>query len=441
MQVVAKARIAFATHRSKSVAFRVSQLKGLERMLNENEDVLCDALTKDLRKPSFESIITEFEFTRNELRALLQNIDIWTKPQRKEKTIATVFDSVYVHYEPYGVVLVIGAWNYPLQLALMPLAAAIAAGNACILKPSEIAGHFAQAIANLLPQYLDRDLYPVVLGGSQETTALLREQFDYIFYTGSAKVGRLVHQAAAQHLTPTTLELGGKSPVYIDDSVTKLYVAAKRIVWGKFLNSGQTCVAPDYIMCTKEVQSQLVELMTKIIREYYGDDVKASPDYARIVSDAQWKRLSKLLATTKGTVVMGGSSHEGTRYIAPTVVTDVLPDDALMEDEIFGPILPIMLVADLDDAIDYVNRHGKPLALYVFSNQSSVIKRFKNETSSGGMVVHDTVLHLATDSLPFGGVGSSGMGAYHGRYSFETFSHAKPVLHRNYMPVSEYLGG
>ena len=329
----------------------------------------------------------------------------------------------------------------PVQLNLSPMVAAICAGNAVVLKPSELAPATARTLSELLPRYLDKDCFVVVEGGPEETQALLSEKWDYVFYTGSPRVGRLVYAAVTKHLTPVTLELGGKSPLYLDETITNMETACRRIWWGKGVNAGQTCIAPDYLLCTKQVADVFVATANKIITEFYGTDIKSSPDYCRIINDNHFNRLQKLIDTTAGTIVFGGKTDPSTRFISPTIITDVKPDDPIMQEEIFGPILPIMTVSGLDEAIEFINRGEKPLSLYVFSEKSSVAKRFIHETSSGAVIANDTLLHFAVDSLPFGGVGNSGLGSYHGKYSFRTFSHAKAVLLKNYNPIAEYLAG
>ncbi|XP_060703709.1 aldehyde dehydrogenase family 3 member A2-like isoform X2 [Hemiscyllium ocellatum] len=337
----------------------------------------------------------------------------------------TLMDTVYIHREPLGVVLIIGAWNYPLALIVQPLIGAIAAGNAAVLKPSEVSENTARLLGELLPQYLDKDLYPVINGGVAETTELLKQQFDHILYTGSTNVGRIVMEAAAKHLTPVTLELGGKSPCYIDADCD-LDVACRRIAWGRYTNSGQTCIAPDYILCSNNIQDEVVKKIGSAISEFYGADPKKSPDYARIINKRHFKRLMSLLEGVN--VMFGGQSDEEDLYIAPTIATDVDPSSRIMQEEIFGPLLPIVTVNNADEAIHFINKRDKPLALYIFSHNKTLIKRMIAETSSGGVTVNDCLIHYSVDTLPFGGVGKSGTGAYHGKFSFETFSHRRACV-------------
>jgi aldehyde dehydrogenase (NAD+) len=325
-------------------------------------------------------------------------------------------------------VLIISPWNYPIQLLLGPLVGALAAGNTALLKPSEMAPHTAAALAELVPRYLDSDSIKVVEGGVPETTALLKERFDHIFFTGNGTVGRIVMRAAAEHLTPVTLELGGKSPCIVDRSVD-LEVAAKRIAWAKFFNAGQSCTSVDYVLVHQSMEDALVHRLEAAVREFYGDDPKESPDFARIVNERHHQRLSELLS--EGELVCGGETDAETRYIAPTIIRGVTRDMKVMKEEIFGPILPVVSVRDIDEAIDFVNAGDKPLALYVFSRSAKRVKRVLRETSSGGACINECIAHMVVPELPFGGVGESGMGAYHGRASFETFSHRKSVLEKS----------
>jgi aldehyde dehydrogenase (NAD+) len=331
----------------------------------------------------------------------------------------------YVYREPLGVVAIIAPWNYPFQTAVLPLVGALAAGNCVVVKPSEIAPHTSALIAKWLPRYLDPRAVRVFEGGVPETTALLREKWDHIFYTGNGTVGRIVMEAASKHLTPVTLELGGKSPAIVDETAD-LDTAARRIVYGKFFNAGQTCVAPDYVLVHHEVHDALVNRMVSAIREFYGDDPKQSPDFARIINERHHARLTRLLEGAD--VVTGGESDVSEKYVAPTILRNVRETDAVMQEEIFGPILPVISVPDVGAAIAFVNRGDKPLALYCFSTSESAQDRVLAETSAGGTTINHVWLHVGVPSLPFGGVGGSGTGAYHGRHSFETFSHRRGVL-------------
>ncbi|XP_015785288.1 aldehyde dehydrogenase, dimeric NADP-preferring [Tetranychus urticae] len=439
-QLVATARRAYASDITKDVAFRREQLEKLDTMLVTNESVLAEAIKQDLRKPYFEAIITEIEFVRNEIHAILNNFESWAKPQKVSKSLMTLFDSVYLHPEPYGVALIIGAWNYPLMLTLCPMIGAIASGNTIIVKPSELASATSKALAALIPRYLDKDCYQVFLGGPEETKNLIKEKFDYIFYTGSSRIGKLIYLEAAKHLTPVTLELGGKSPLYYDDSADENPAAIMRLVWGKYVNNGQTCVAPDYVLCSKKVQNSLIKQLPQVIEEFYSDDPKTHKDYGRIININHFKRLVKLIEDNKSKIVFGGNYDEQELYIEPTVMANVSPNDSIMQDEIFGPILPIVIMDSVEDAIEFINNGEKPLSLYIFSKNQSIVDKISQKTSSGSICVNDCLIHLSVDSLPFGGVGNSGIGRYRGKFSFETFTHYKSVLHRGYNFILEALG-
>jgi len=431
-------RTTFETGRTRDVEWRKSQLRACEKMLTEHEATFIEALKQDLNKPLQDAIVSEIDFLKNEVISLLRNIDSWSKDQYVPKSPITLLDSVSQCPEPYGVVLVIGAWNFPLHLSMAPALPALAAGNCVIIKPSEISPATSKVLAELVPKYMDKKCVRVVEGGVKETTELLRERFDYIFYTGSTPVGKIIGAAANVHLTPCTLELGGKSPTFVDDS-GNMEVKVKRLLWGKFSNSGQICVAPDYVLCTKTVESQMVPIMKKVLKEWFGENPEMSKDYCRIVSSRHLERLSGLLKQTKGTIVVGGKSDLDTKFMEPTIVTGVDWQDALMKDEIFGPILPILTVASAEEAIRAINKRDKPLALYVFSDKKEVQEEFKMKTSSGGLLINDTILHLSVEELPFGGVGASGMGAYHGKHGFDTFTHSKPVLTRDLGWLGEKL--
>ncbi|KAM5306488.1 aldehyde dehydrogenase, dimeric NADP-preferring isoform 2-T2 [Glossophaga mutica] len=372
-----------------------------------------------------------------EIEYTIQNLPEWVVDEPMEKTANTQHDECYIHSEPLGVVLIIGAWNYPFALTIQPMVGAIAAGNVVVLKPSEVSENTASLLATIVPQYLDKDLFPVINGGVPETTEVLKQRFDHILYTGSPGVGKIVMTAAAKHLTPVTLELGGKSPCYVDKDCD-LDLACRRIAWGKYMNSGQTCVAPDYILCDPSIQNQVVEKLKKSVKEFYGEDAKKSPDYGRIINSRHFQRVMGLLEGQK--VAYGGTGDAATRYIAPTILTDVDPESPVMQEEIFGPIMPIMCVRSLEEAIQFINQREKPLALYVFSQNDRVIKKMIAETSSGGVTANDVILHLSVHSLPFGGVGNSGMGAYHCKHSFVTFSHRRSCLVRSLEKEDTFRG-
>lgn len=424
--VVARLRAGFATGRTKPVAWRTGQLRRLRALLTERGADLAAALRADLGKSSAEAYRTEIDFTVREIDHTLEHLADWLRPEPAPVPAHLGADATaWTQYDPLGVVLVIAPWNYPAQLLLAPLVGALASGNAVVAKPSELAPATSAALAELIPAYLDTDAVAVVEGGVPETTALLAERFDHIFYTGNGTVGRIVLRAAAEHLTPVTLELGGKSPVFVDRG-TDLDVVADRLARGKFLNAGQTCVAPDYVLTDPGTAPALEAALVRAVEDLFGSDPAVSPEYGRIVNERHFDRLSGLLGS--GRVAVGGVGDRAARYLAPTVLADVDPGSPVMQEEIFGPILPIVTVADLDEAIAFINDRDKPLALYVFSESDRTRERIAAETSSGGLGHGLPLAHLTVSDLPFGGVGESGMGNYHGRYSIETFSHRKAVL-------------
>lgn len=415
---------------TRPLPWRRAQLRQLQRMLGEKGPEWLAALSADLHKPATEGWATDIGAVNAEIDALHRNLGRWAEPRRVHVPARLGVGRAKVVPEPLGVVLVIAPWNYPIHLLVLPMAFVLAAGNAVVAKPSELAPATSALMARLVPQYLDEAAVAIVEGGPEETTALLAERWDHILYTGNGRVGRIVMEAAAKHLTPVTLELGGKSPVIVDRDVD-LDVAARRIAWGKFLNAGQTCLAPDYVLVHRDVERALLDKLAETVRDFYGDDPRRSPDYARIVNDRHLGRLTELLRDVEAErIVIGGQADVAERYLAPTIVRDVSFDEAMMAEEIFGPILPVLSVPDTEAAIQAVNTRPKPLALYVFSKAAGVAERVIERTSSGGVCVNGTVLQIATPGLPFGGVGDSGMGAYHGRYGFETFSHQKGVLDR-----------
>jgi aldehyde dehydrogenase (NAD+) len=424
-KLVANLRGAFESGRTRPIEWRREQLRRLKALLEEREGDLLDALAADLGKPRLEGWATDIGIVINEIEHALRHLAGWMKPERVWTPIAQRPGHASIHREPKGVVLVIAPWNYPVHLLLLPMVGALAAGNSIVGKPSEVTANTSAALARLVPDYLDRDSVAIVEGGVPETQALLAERFDHIFYTGNGRVGRVVMEAAAKRLTPVTLELGGKSPAIVDRDAN-LDVTARRIAFGKFLNAGQTCIAPDYVLVTREQEQPLIERIGQAIQDFYGPDPAQSTDYARIVNDAHFERLEHLLGN--GTPAVGGESRAAERYIAPTVLRDVAVDSPVMIEEIFGPILPVVPVGNVDDAIQFVNDRDRPLALYLFSESHDVQQRVLAETTSGGACVNATVMQVAVPELPFGGVGPSGIGAYHGKESFNVFSHRKSVL-------------
>ena len=419
-------RASFRTRKTRPLEWRRQQLEALERMLSENGPALSEALHRDLGKPPLEALTADVATVKTEIALVKKNLARWTKPERVRTPLTQQPAKARIVREPLGVALIIAPWNYPVQLLLGPAVGAIAAGNCCVLKPSEVTAHTSKLLGELVPRYLDPECIALVEGGVAETTALLDQQFDHIFYTGNGQVGRIVMEAAAKHLTPVTLELGGKSPCIVTEDA-KLDVAARRIAWGKFLNAGQTCVAPDYVLVHAAREDELLRTLVDTVRSFYGADPKASPDFGRIANVRHHRRLMGLLKEA-GEVVIGGDGDEEARYLAPTLLRNVRPDAQIMREEIFGPILPVLTYESLDDAIAFVNERDRPLALYVFSEDADTEERVLAETSSGGACVNATIWHLANPHLPFGGVGPSGMGAYHGRAGFEAFSHRKSVV-------------
>ncbi|XP_008545252.1 aldehyde dehydrogenase, dimeric NADP-preferring isoform X1 [Microplitis demolitor] len=432
--MVQKTRDAFYSGKTRALKWRIHQIKQLRRMLEENTEQFHSALKSDLRRSKFENCCLEIDYTLNEITHMLRHIKEWSAVEKPPKDLVNILDSPEIHKDPYGVVLVIGAWNYPLQLLLVPVIGAIAAGNCVIMKPSEVSPATADTIARLVPKYLDTECYHVVLGGVAETSELLKQKFDYIFYTGSGNVGKIIREAANKYLTPVTLELGGKSPVWIDNTAD-LDITVKRVLWGKFINAGQTCIAPDYVLCTKEIEVKFIERAKKIIKDWYGDNPKLSMDLCRIINQNHYQRLANLLINS-GKVAVGGDLDPQENYISPTILVDVKPSDPIMQQEIFGPILPIVNVSNAYEAIKFINERDCPLVMYIFSKDRETRDLFINQTHSGAICCNDTIMQYAVDSLPFGGVGGSGMGAYHGKLTYDTFTHKKSVLVRD----TSYLG-
>ncbi|NVM94531.1 aldehyde dehydrogenase family protein [Arthrobacter wenxiniae] len=433
--LVAAARAVFDSGVTRPVAWRRDRLKAMNRMLLEHRGDFTAALAADLGKHPSESWLTELGFLASEITHTIKHLDQWLAPRRADVPLALQPAKAHTILEPLGVVLVIAPWNYPIQLVLAPVIGALAAGNTVVAKPSEMAPACAAALARWIPVYLGGAV-TVVEGGVPETSALLEERFDHIFYTGNGRVGSIVMAAAARQLTPVTLELGGKSPVYIDDTVD-MKAAAARIAWGKFMNAGQTCVAPDYVLGTASALFNLAAELPQAIRAMYGGAPSRSGAYGHMVSDAAFGRVAAMLdhdLRQDGTrMVTGGRSDPATRYIEPTVL-HVEAGAVLMEEEIFGPVLPLVTVESAADAVRFVNARDKPLSLYVFSEDRGVRKAFTEQTSSGALNFGVPAAHLSVPGLPFGGVGGSGMGAYHGQHSVETFSHRKAVLDKPLAP-------
>ncbi len=423
--IVNKQKAYFYNGHTRSIEVRKNNLKKLYEGIQRFEEEIFQALKLDLNKSVHESFTTEVGYVLKEISFQLKHISSWSKPKRVRTALTHFGSKGKVVPEPYGVTLIVAPWNYPFQLAIAPLVGALAAGNTIVLKPSELTPNVSKVLTRMLGELFQEELVAVVEGGVEESTALLKEPFDYIFFTGSVGVGKVVMEAAAKQLMPLTLELGGKSPCIVHKDA-KIDVTARRIVWGKFLNAGQTCVAPDYMYVHTSVKKQLIEAMRHEIEEQYGKEPLHNDNYVRIVSERHFERLCTFLKD--GKTVIGGNYKKETLHIEPTVLTNVTWKSTVMEDEIFGPILPIIEYDNIEDVIDTVQQHPKPLALYVFSEDKEVQRQVTSNISYGGGCINDVVYHLATPYLPFGGVGSSGLGSYHGEESFRTFSHYKSIL-------------
>lgn len=419
----------FYSNKTKDINYRINNLKKLKNLIKENEQDIMDALYKDLRKSNFESYATEIGIVYDELNLHIKNLRKWSKREKRKSPIVHFPAKSYIYKDPYGVTLIIGPFNYPFQLVIAPLIGAISAGNCAIIKPSESTQNIALLLEKIINENFKENYIRVVnpLGGKDTVSYLLDLKFDYIFFTGSVSVGKIIMEKASKNLIPVTLELGGKSPCIVDNSA-KLGLAAKRIVWGKFLNAGQTCVAPDYILVQKDIKEKLLKELKKELLLQFGSDIKSSSDFPRIVNKHSLLRLKNYL--NDGEIYFGGSVDEKDLYLEPTILTNIKENSLIMEEEIFGPILPILEYSSLDEALTYVINKDKPLALYYFSEDSSSIEKVLNSTTSGGVTINDTIIHVASSYLPFGGVGPSGMGAYHGKASFDVFTHKKSVIKR-----------
>jgi aldehyde dehydrogenase (NAD+) len=419
-------RDAFNEGISRPIEWRKQQLKNILTMVSKEGGKILGALHDDLGRNDYLAG-TEVNDVRNEAAKMLEKLDEFVKKESISLPSIQQPGKGYIIPEPLGVVLVISPWNYPFSLCLNPIIGAFAAGNTVILKPSEVSTNTSRVLGEIIPKYLDNDAIKVIQGAVNETTELLTYKFDHIFYTGSGFVGKIIMKAAAEHLTPVTLELGGKSPVYIDENIN-MGVALRRIAWGKYMNSGQTCIAPDYVLCHESRVEEFIEGMKNTILEFYGEDPKESPDFERIINDRHVARIQKLLEGNEENIIVGGEIVPEENYIAPTIVRSPDPESKLMKEEIFGPILPVLTVNNREEAIEYINSNPKPLSAYIFTTDKETKSAFQNRTSSGALLFNEVVMHYVCEGLPFGGVGESGMGAYHGEYSFNTFSHYKPVM-------------
>lgn len=420
----------FNTQQTKDISFRKDQLKKLSKAIKSYESDILEALYTDLGKNKVEAYATEIGITLKSIKNARKELKNWTKTKNVDTPLYLFPTKSYIKKEPYGTVLIIAPFNYPFQLVFEPLIGAIAAGNTAIIKPSELTPNVARVIKRLINETFDANYIEVIEGGIEETQTLIHLPFDYVFFTGSENVGKIVYQAASENLVPVTLEMGGKSPVIVDETAN-IKVASERICFGKFTNAGQTCVAPDYILVHESVKDDLITALSKTLREFYGQNIQQSPDYGRIVNLKHYHRLTSLLNSAQMNIVFGGHSDEDERYIEPTLLDHVTSDSAIMQEEIFGPILPILTYQSLDEAIAFIHQRPKPLSLYLFSEDENATRRVINELSFGGGAINDTLMHLANPKLPFGGVGASGMGRYHGKYSFDTFTHEKSYIFKS----------
>ncbi len=428
MELVQRQKEYFLTGKTKDVKFRKACLVRFRESIKKHEQEIIDALHQDFKKPAFETVATEISVVLKELNLAIKDIWKWQMSKKVRPTLLNFPSSARVLYEPYGTTLVIAPWNYPFQLAMGPIIGAIAAGNTVVLKPSELTPKTSELIATIIETIFDAQHVAVVQGAKEVAQELLQQRWDYIFFTGSVPVGKIVYQAAAKHLSPVTLELGGKSPCIVDETA-KIEQTARRIVWGKFVNAGQTCIAPDYILVHSSKKEDLLNALTRQIIKAYGENPKSSPDFARIINKKNFDRLSAMLAKDK--IVTGGQTAKEELYIAPTVLDSVNLTDNVMQEEIFGPILPVLTYHTKQDIETIIHSMEKPLSAYVFSRKRSFKKWFQTSFSYGGGVVNDTLVHFINDHMGFGGVGHSGIGSYHGKQSFYTFSHAKSIVRRS----------
>ncbi len=424
-ELLVQQREFFRSGQTRPIAFRKKQLSSLKQVIVKNESRIFQALAEDLGKSPYESYLTENSLLLEEIKFCLKNFKSWSKPKKVPTPLVHFPASSHIYPEPYGVSLIIAPWNYPFQLAISPLIGAIAAGNCAVIKPSEYSIHTSRLLAEIIREEFDQGYITVVEGATEVSQALLNEKFDCIFFTGSVPVGKIVMGAAAKHLTPVILELGGKSPAIVDKQVD-IRLAAKRIASGKFINAGQTCIAPDYLLVHRDIKEQFINEFRKQLTRFYGEKPENHPDYPRIISKRHFERLIGFL--DRGRIIVGGDSNLEARYISPTLIDQVGWDDPIMQEEIFGPVLPLLEFDNISEVIQAVNNRPKPLALYLFSKNRSVQEQVIEQISYGGGCINDTLIHLATPYLPFGGVGESGMGNYHGKAGFDAFSHYKSVL-------------
>ena len=426
-QLIQQQKLFFKSQQTKEISFRKNALKKLLAAIQKNEEAIQNALYQDFKKPVYESYISEIGIVIAELKLAINKLNRWSKPKTVIPSILNFPSWEKIYSEPYGTVLIIGPWNYPFQLSIAPLIGAIAAGNTAVIKPSELTPHTSQLVADLIEKCFDKSHAIVIQGDVYVAQKLLSIRWDYIFFTGSIPIGKFIASAAAKNLTPTTLELGGKSPCIIDETAN-INLSAKRIVWGKFLNGGQTCIAPDYILIHEKIKDSFIQAFKIEIENAYGKNPKESADYMRIINQRNYHRLMKMLEGE--TILIGGEHNENDLYIAPTVIHCLSLNNEAMKDEIFGPILPILTYTSEEEIEAIISSYEKPLSLYVFTSKKSFAKKIIKKYTFGGGVINDTVVHFANHRLPFGGVGHSGQGAYHGKHSFDTFSHSKSVVNR-----------
>jgi aldehyde dehydrogenase (NAD+) len=426
--LVARHRTYFRSGATRSAKWREGQLMALRSMMRDHAEEFYAALWTDLRRNRIEADWVDVKYMTSEIAHVLARLRRWMKPLPVSTPLVLAPSHTHVRFDPLGVGLIIGTWNYPVMLTLSPLVAAISAGNAAVIKPSEVAPATAEVIARLVPQHLDRDAFSVVLGGAAETTSLLEQEWDHIFFTGGATVAKIVMAAAAKNLTPVVLELGGKSPTIVHSSAN-LRVAARRIAFGRWFNAGQTCTAPDYVLVFKDIAAEFLGYLKETILQFYGEDPQKSPDYGRIISPHHFDRIARLLGS--GTIFHGGQHDRSDRYISPTVLVNVSPDSPVMQEEVFGPVLPVLEVGDVQEVIDFVNARPSPLGLYVFSEDKNATAQILNSTTSGDAAVNECTLQPIIHELPFGGVGMSGMGKYHGEWGFRAYSNARGVLYHS----------
>lgn len=425
-----KQRKYFMKGNTLTFEFRVAQLKKLRKTISEYEEALKIALYKDLGKNDLESYTCEIGFILSSISHTIKHLKKWMKPEKKKTPISLFFSKSTVIKEPYGSVYIIGPYNYPFQLLIEPLIGAIAAGNCAVLSPSELTPSVLEVIKKMIKATFEPEYVSCIDGGIENNTMLLNAGFDYIFFTGSVNVGKIIMEAASRNLIPVTLELGGKSPVIVDKNID-LKVTCERILWGKLMNAGQTCVAPDYVFVHNQIKEDFLNEMKSTLHRLYGENIEANPDYGKIVNDRHVKRLKNILDKDKVYTFIGGTVDEKRRYVEPTILCPDHFEVASMQEELFGPILPIFGYDHVSEALSYIRENPKPLALYIFSNDKQIIEQVITKTSSGGVSINDTISHIINPNLPFGGVGTSGMGVYHGKYSFETFSHHRSILKKS----------